>query len=484
MNDPAAKRMVSRWIKWMYGLLITFSACNLPGKKEPDTAVADLPQIKEKKELIAVTLNTSTSYFIYKMQPMGYEYDLIEDFAASQGLELKIKVAANITRLEEMLQAGEADIVAYPVQMDHAMKSKYLFCGVEQQNHLVVVQRANKGDTIADDVTQLIGKEVWVKKDSRYHERLHHLNQELGGGIIIRDIRRDTVTTEDLIEMVSLGDIRYTVSENNLARLNRTYYRNIHIHLSISFPQRASWIVRKSSPQLAQAVNEWAENVSKGPTLKAAVKRYFEQSRRDDFSAAEGPFIKKGALSPYDDLFKKYANELEWDWRLLASIACQESRFQNRLESWAGARGLMGVMPRTARNLGFSPDSLDDPETAIRAGVKCLISFREYFAGIKDPGEKIKFTLAAYNAGNGHIADARKLAAKHGDNPDLWDGNVAKYIRLKSEPEYYNDPVCNHGYLRGTETFRYVREVLSRYRFYQSRSDESSNGRSSSCLSP
>jgi membrane-bound lytic murein transglycosylase F len=464
MNNTGVKRTVSLLINV---LLIT--ACNLSLAKESDTVSADLPQIKEKKEITAVTLNTSTSYFIYKMQQMGYEYDLMEDFAASQGLDLKIKVAENITRLEEMLQAGEADLVAYPVQMDHTMKNKYLFCGVEQQNHLVIVQRANKGDTILNDVTQLIGKEVWVKKDSRYHERLKSLNKELGGGIIIRNIERDTITTEDLIEMVSLGKIRYTVSENNLARLNRTYYRNIHIRLAISFPQRASWIVRKSSPALAQAVNEWAENVSKGQTLKAAVKRYFEQSRNEDFPT-EAPVIKKGDISPYDDLFKKYAKELGWDWQLLASIAFQESRFHNRLESWAGAKGLMGIMPQTARHLGFSPDSLDHPETAIRAGVKCLISFRKYFSGIKDPEEKIKFTLAAYNAGNGHIADARKLASKHGDNPDIWDGNVAEYIRLKSEPEYYNDPVCHHGYLRGTETFGYVREVLSRYRFYKSRS--------------
>jgi membrane-bound lytic murein transglycosylase F len=332
------------------------------------------------------------------------------------------------------------------------------------------VQRANKEDSIVNDVTQLIGKEVWVKRKTRYHERLESLNRELGGGIIIRNIERDTVTTEDLIEMVSRGEIRYTVSENNLARLNRTYYRNIHIDLPISFPQRASWIVRRNAPELARAVNEWAENVSKGSTLKAAVKRYFEQSKQDDFSF-EGSGVKKGDLSPYDDLFKKYAAELGWDWQLLASIAWQESRFHNHLESWVGAKGLMGIMPRTARSLGFSPDSLDNPETAIQAGVKCLKYFGRYFADIQDPEERIKFTLAAYNAGNGHITDARKLALKWGGDPDIWEGNVAEYIRLKSEPEYYNDSVCKHGYLRGTETFEYVREILSRYRFYNSRPD-------------
>jgi membrane-bound lytic murein transglycosylase F len=442
------------------------SACSLSNKKDMKTVITNLQLIKEKGELTAVTLNTSTSYFIYKTQRMGYEYELIDDFAESLGLELNIKVAENVTRLEEMLQSGEADIVAYPIQMDNTMKNKYLFCGVEQQNHLVIVQRAEKGDTLSKDVTQLIGKEIWVKDKSRSHERLINLNTELGGGIIIKKIERDTVTTEDLIEMVADGEIRYTVSDNNLARLNRTYYRNIDIRLSISFPQRTSWIVRKDCPELAEAVNEWAANISKGFVLKAAAKRYFEQSKDEDFYSGS-IIIKKGAISPYDSLFKKYAPEIGWDWQLLASIAYQESRFHNRLESWAGAKGLMGIMPRTARNLGFSPDSLDNPEISIQAGVKCLISFSKYFSDMEGD-EKIKFTLASYNAGSGHVTDARSLASKYGKNPAIWNDNVAEYIRLKSEPEYYNDPVCKHGYLRGTETFRYVKEVMTRFKTYKS----------------
>lgn len=445
-----------------------FSACTTSPKKEKEELVTDLQMIQEKGELTAVTLNASTSYFIYKMQQMGYEYELIEDFAESLGLDLNIKIAENITRLEEMLQNGEADIVAYPMQMDNTMKNKFLFCGIEQQNHLVIVQRAEKGDTIIKDVTQLIGKEVWVKDNSRHHERLVNLNTELGGGIIIKNIERDTVTTEDLIAMVSEGEIRYTVSDNILARLNRTYYRNINIQLSITFPQRASWIVRKDCPVLAETVNEWAANISKGPILRAATKRYFEQSKEEEVSSG-GIIIKRGDISPYDDLFKKYATEIDWDWQLLAAIAYQESKFHNHLESWAGAKGLMGIMPRTARNLGFSPDSLDNPEISVQAGIKCLMYFRQYFSNITDAEEKIKFTLGSYNAGSGHIIDARNLALKHEKNPDIWDENVAEYIKLKSEPEYYNDPVCKHGYLRGTETFRYVKEVMARYKFYKSK---------------
>ena len=454
-------------------LCIALSACNFSNKKEPEkTATDDLQRIKENRKLTAVTLNTSTSYFIYKMEQMGYEYELIENFAESLDLELEIKIAENVTRLEEMLRNGEADIVAYPIQMDNAMKNKYLFCGVEQQNHLVIVQRAEKGDTIIKDVTELINKNVCVKDKSREQERLINLNTELGGGIVINNIDRDTITTEDLIEMVSTGEIKYTVSDNKLAQTNRTYYRNIDIRLSVSFPQRASWIVRKDCPELANAVNEWAESISKGVALKAASKRYFEQSKNEEFSSG-GVIIKKGDISPYDDLFKKYATESGWEWQLLASIAYHESRFHNNLESWAGAKGLMGIMPRTARSFGFSPDSLDNPEISIQVGIECLSYFRNQFSGTENEEEKIKFTLASYNAGSGHIIDARGLASKHGKNPGIWDDNVAEFIRLKSEPQYYNDPVCKHGYLRGTETFKYVKEVMSRYRFYKSKTSDS-----------
>ena len=452
---------------WICILCIAFSSCNLSKKKETENTVADLQLIKENGRLTAVTLNTSTSYFIYKMEQMGYEYELIENFAESLNLELEIKIAENVTRLEDMLLSGEADIVAYPVQMDNTMKNKYLFCGVEQQNHLVIIQRTEKGDTVIKDVTELIDKEVWVKDKSREQERLISLNTELGGGIVIKNIERDTITTEDLIEMVSNGEISYTVSDNKLAQLNRTYYRNIDIDVSISFQQRASWIVRKDCPELANAVNEWADNISKGITLKTTSKRYFEQSKNEEFVSG-GAIIKKGDISPYDDLFRKYAVESEWDWRLLASIAYQESRFHNNLESWVGAKGLMGIMPRTARSFGYSPDSLDNPEISIQAGIKCLVYFRNQFSETDTEEEKIKFTLASYNAGSGHVIDARALAAKHGKNPDIWDNNVAEFVRLKSEPQYYNDPVCKHGYLRGAETFKYVKEVMSRYKFYKS----------------
>ena len=436
-------------------------------EKDTDTA-ADLPQLRAKGEITAVTLYSSTSYFQYKMQPMGYEYDLIQDFAESQGLALHIKVAENTIRLIEMLEDGEADVVAFPVPINNQLRKGLIYCGKEEISNQVLVQRANKGDTILTDVTQLIGKEVYVKPNTKFSERLHNLDRELGGGIRIQDVADDSIAVEDLIEMVSRGKIPYTVCDDNTARLNKTYFWNINVNLQISFPQRSSWVVRESSPELARAIDEWASNQPGKHSLKAITKRYFELSKRP--YEADIPEIKDGHISPFDLLFKKHARNIGWDWQLLASIAYQESHFDPSAVSWAGAEGLMGIMPNTAKALGVTPHELKDPDTGIHTGVDCLRRFRQGFSEVTDPDEKIKFTLAAYNAGIGHVYDAQRLAKKYGKDPNVWDNNVAEYIRLKSDPEYYNDPVCKHGYLRGSETFNYVKEILARYHYYKSKS--------------
>ena len=424
---------------------------------------ADLPQLQERGELVAVTLYSSTSYFQYKMQDMGYEYDLAKDFAKSVGLKLTMKVATNPARLIEMLNEGEADLVAYPIPIHQQLKEGTIYCGQEQVNRQVLIQREEKEGKPLTDVTQLIGKEVYVKAHTRFSERLSNLNEELGGGIQIHEVAVDSITTEDLIEQVSKGKIAYTISDEQTARLNKTYFWNLHVGLEISFPQRCSWVVRRSSPLLAKAIDAWASGKKGITSFKAITKRYFELSKQP--LQTEIQPIRNGHISPYDALFKKHAELIGWDWQLLASISYQESRFNPSVVSWAGAEGLMGIMPNTAKALGVTPHELKDPDVGIRIGVDCLRRFRQGFSDITDPEEQIKFTLAAYNAGIGHVYDAQRLARKYGKNPNLWE-HVSEYVRLKNDPEYYNDPVCKHGYLRGSETYLYVREVMERYHYY------------------
>ncbi len=451
--------------------LVLLAGCR--GEQRKAELPKDLPVLQARGVITAVTLNSSTSYFQYKMQPMGYEYDLIADFARRNGLRLEVKVAESVERSIEMLQAGEADVVAYPVPIDSERKQQLRFCGRERQSSLVVVQRSAAGDTVLTDVTQLIGREVCIKPNSRYRDRLENLNRELGGGIRIVEIKGDTASVEDLIGMVARGEIRYTVCEDDVARLNRTYYRNLNVSLAVSFRQRSAWVARRDCPLLAMAIDLWAANATGRDSYREAAKRYFELSK-DEFGTSEAdapvpntqPKMRPGMISPYDDLFKRYAPSLGWDWRLLASIAYFESRFHPNVVAWSGAKGLMGIMPSTARALGFRYDEMNDPEKNLRAGIECLKRFRSSFPAASEE-ERIKLTLASYNAGVGHINDAQRLARKYGHNPNVWAGNVAEYIRLKAEPKYYTDSVCRFGYLRGRETYHYVDAVLERYQHYR-----------------
>lgn len=444
-------------------------------KQKPQ--VYDFEQIKQKGELTIITLNSSTSYFIYKDEPMGYDYDLAKDFCSYYGLKLNVKVAENSTRLIEMLENGEGDVIASPISIQHELRDSILYCGLNQISHQVLVQRFNKKDSMVNDVTQLIGKEVYVKHNTKYHRRLINLNAELGNGIIIKDVEKDTVTVEDLIEMVATKQIDYTVADEYIAKLNKTYYHNINVSLPLSFEQRSSWAVRQSTPQLAEALDRWFTENSKTREYKSIVKKYFELSKHPDFEVIvtetpppPPPPLKKGKISVYDDLFRKHAHLSGYDWYLLASIAYQESRFKPEVQSWAGAVGLMGLMPRTAKAFGIEGDQLRDPDLSIEVGAKLIKKLDKIFSKVEDPEQRLKFVLAAYNGGNGHVADAQALARKYNDDPYTWDGHVEKYIELKSNPEYYKDPVCKNGYLRSSEVIKYVQQVTANHQKYKNKS--------------
>jgi membrane-bound lytic murein transglycosylase F len=373
-------------------------------------------------------------------------------------------LAENEAKLTEMLLKGEGDLIAYNIPITNEGKERFLYCGRKVINEQVLIQRKNKGDTILNDVTDLIGKDVWVIHDSKFYRRIKNLNNEMGGGIHIRTIEKDTIAVEDLIEMVSKGEIPYTISDADMAKLNKTYFNNIHISLLVGHAQRSSWAVRKSSQGLAAAINQWFEENQNNPPYKQIVKRYFEMSKMPGDGPA--PIISIHQISPFDLFFKEYARKIPWDWRLLASIAYQESRFYTDRVSWAGAAGLMGLMPQTAEEFSLPLDQLCDPEKNIKAAVSFIKRLNRSFSSIENEDERIKFIVAAYNSGPGHIYDAQALAEKFGKNPKEWN-DVEECLKLKRLPEYYNDPVCKSGYFRGTETFNYVQSVIERWMYYQ-----------------
>ena len=395
---------------------------------------------------------------------MGFQYELAEQFAKSLGVKLRIEVARNPRDLLRKLRAGEGDLIAYTLPITKEWKDSLTYCGEEVITHQVIVQRAgDRRHKPLKDVTELVGKEVYVKPGKHYN-RLQNLNEELGGGIHIHRVDNDSVSVEDLIMQVSQGKIPYTVADNDVARLNTTYYPNLNITLAVSFDQRASWAVRQDCPQLAAAANQWHKENVTSPAYTASMKRYFEISK----SIPHTPILSlhEGKISHYDHLFKKYAPQIGWDWRLLASLAYKESNFDPAAVSWAGAKGLMQLMPRTAHAMGVPAGMEQDPEESIKAATKYIAATARSFASIPEE-ERINFVLASYNSGIGHVFDAMALAEKYGKNKYIWRDNVEKYILLKSNEEYFSDPVCKNGYFRGIETCNFVREIIGRFEEYK-----------------
>lgn len=469
-SKPIMNNMLKQVLFLTFLFLLVITGCKESASTltPPPSTTRSWSAIKESGELHILTLYSSTSYFIFKGEEMGYEYELVRNFAHSQRLKPVIKVASNIHQLTEMLSRGEGDLIAFPIT--HKIDASEIginYCGNENITSQVLIQRIQKGKRVLRDVTQLLGKDIYVEENTKYEVRLKHLNDELGGGIRIHPIREDSLTSEDLIRMVSEGKIDYTLADDNVARVNKTFHKNIDIKLQVSFPQRSSWIVNADADSLPFIINNWMKQERKTPEYASISKRYFEKSKYPNTPIVY--LLKDGRLSTYDNLYRQYAALLGWDWRLLAALSFEESRFDPSATSWAGARGLMQLMPATGRNFGLHDDTFTDPEANIAAGVRYIASLQKGLMKITDPNERISFVLGSFHAGLGHIYDAIELAKKYGYNPQKWDNNVAVCLQLKSNPEYFNDSIVKCGYFPGATTTDHVREIKSRFSDFQRR---------------
>lgn len=437
-------------------------SCNRQESDEDSVKHRDLAEIREDDTLRVVTMYGPTSYFLYKDNEAGYEYEMAKSLSEAIGVKLKITVAESEVAMYKMMTLGDADLIAYKMPYISKYKDGLAYTNLQSETYQVILQC--KSDTMARDVLDLVGREVVVRQGSRFEHRLKHLNDEVGGGINIV-YAADTVTSEDLIGMVATRKIPMTVTTYDIARISQNLFPKLDYSLGISFPQRAAWAVGKDSYELLAFINKWAEDKKHIKEFTKLYRRYFEQSIAE---ANKIELMSRNGISQYDHLFKIYGQQIGWDWKLLAAMAYKESKFDPMTVSWAGACGLMQLMPKTAISLGAdSVQQMFDPEVSVSLCAKYLKKLEKLFPSVTDPDEKVKFTLAAYNSGPAHIFDARALARKYGKDPDVWFGNVEHYILLKSEPEFYTDSVCKYGYCRGIEVVTYVKQVINKWEQYK-----------------
>jgi len=418
-----------------------------------------LEQIIKRDTLNAIMIYGSSTYFIYKDQPMGYDYDLCHNLADTLGVKLNVITAKNTQEAIAFLQAGKGDLIAVPIDPTSHHAKQLAITDVGEQSTQVLVQPLGKNTL--DDVTELVGKQIYVLPNSRYSQRLQDLDNELGNTFTIKE-EPDSISMDALIEMVAKEKIPYTVTSNKIAELNQNNITGIDFHLVISFPQRSSWVTLSSNKTLTNRINEWYKQA----VSLTAQNLYSKYASENKFFADKTIRIPRGSISPYDRIFKQYAKQLGWNWRLLAAQAYSESHFDAQCISWAGACGLMQLMPNIAAHYGVDGNAIFNSANNTEAAVQYLKMLNMAFHSISNKEERIKFILAAYHSGPGHILDAMALTKKFGKNEHLWFGNVEAFLKLKSEPQYYNDPVCQNGYCNAILTIRYVKDVLAKFDFY------------------
>lgn len=474
-------------VKWriffLISLCVALSNCNqrtddsivdFLGDTRPSVQI-DLDEIKKKGKLRVITGFNPLSYFIYKGNPMGYDYELLKMFANELDVELELYVAHDFDSVFHYLNRGMGDVIAFGLTVTKDGRRRAAFTHPYMEVHQVLVQRKPDTwhklnydqvlDSLITEPFQLAGKEVHVRGSSPHMDRMFELIEETGSEIDLVPVKGD-VSSDELIRMVAEKQINYTIADENVALLAGTYFPNIDARTAVSEPQGLVWAVRKNSPNLLAALNDWLDATRKSEEYNIIYKKYFT-SKKQIARWGRSDYFSRGdtvRLSEYDELIRRYALRIGWDWRLLASLICEESHFNPQSCSWAGAEGLMQLMPATGYQFGAA--ELSDPEQNLYAGTAYLRWLEKFWSDIPD-SERTYFVLASYNVGESHVRDAVNLAAKYGADPQKWTGNVEEYLRLKSRPKYYNDTVVKYGYCRGEVTVNYVKEVLQRYRHYQ-----------------
>jgi membrane-bound lytic murein transglycosylase F len=465
--------MKSKVKYFFFVLIFLFLQCKQVNNPSVNiNAPSSLEIIRENGVLRVVTDYNSTSYFIYRGQPMGYQFELLQNLADYLNVKLEVTANNNMDDKFDMIQKGSVDLIAVNLTVTKERKKNVLFIEPHLTTRQVLVQRKSKNwkklseksanETMINSQLELAGKTIHVQKNSSYLKRLNSLSDEIGEDIRIVETEYGV---EQLIEKVVSGEIEYTVCDENVALVNNTYYDNIDISLPLSFSQNLAWAVKKGDIELKKAIDTWMSDFVESKRYAVIYNKYFKSKRTALIFESDYYVLNTGSISPYDEYVKEYSAKINWDWRLVTSMIYQESRFNPTAKSWAGAFGLMQLMPNTAKRYGV--DSSSHPKLQINAGIKFLKWLDNLYENIEDPVERRKFVLASYNVGPGHVMDARKLAEKYGKNPDIWEDNVDGFLLKKSNAKYYDDPVVKYGYCRGKETYKYVSEVMERFEHYK-----------------
>jgi len=428
----------------------------------------DLAEIKQNGVLRMITSYSSNSYFLYKGIQVGFEYELLKEFTKENDLALEVVIVGPDESPYDLLNSGEGDIIAANYTITPERKQVVKF----SRPYNIVDQLIVISDELGIDpesISELEGIAISVRRNSSYYVRLEELKNE--GFPININVIPDDMDTESVLFQVADGTLEATVADNNIYDAASKYMNGLVKGPLIAESDTIAWAIRQNAPDLEHQLNRFLykhfrfdeDGVPKRSAfLNILRKKYFESGNQiaDYFSPTYQQGGQAGTISPYDEMIRQVADEFELDWVMMTAIAAQESRFNPSSVSWAGAVGIMQVLPRFSE---ISSDSLYIPEVNIREGAKILSEHLKHYSYM-DSTNQWSFALATYNAGMGHLADARRLTIDQNKNPNEWEPVSESLLKLMQRKYYQN---ARYGFTRGIETVRYVNEIMNRYNTYQ-----------------
>ena len=392
----------------------------------------DLEGLQQRGSLRLLTWNDPVSYFAYRGDLFGFEYELAKLLAARLKLRLEVVVPPRRELLLPWLLEGRGDVIAASLHPTRELQHRATLSRPYLFSELVKV--GEDPLTLASGHTHAaFGLTAWDKE----------------------------LDDADLVERVRTGGIRGTAVDRFLLEALPPLPATVPVS-PLAQDQPVVFATRPAAPALARAVDGFVASTYQGLEYNLLHRRYLESNNRLIALARSQEVSRTGALSPFDGLFRRYAAPLALDWRLLAAQCFQESRFDPLAHSWAGAVGLFQLMPATATELGVK--RREDPQDSIRAGSTYLSRLSARVDARLEFQQRLRFALAAYNVGFGHVEDAQRLAQERGLDATRWFGHVEKAMLLLEQPAFYRR--ARHGYCKGSEPVKYVSEIQARYDGY------------------
>jgi membrane-bound lytic murein transglycosylase MltF len=416
--------------------------------------------VKRRLIRVGVTFNR-THYFIDKGQQRGITYESIKQFEDDLNRDLKtgnlrIHLAIVPLQREQMYNAlisGKVDLVAAMVTVTPERRELVAFSIPTRQNVNEVVVTGPDAPPIAS-LDDLSGKEVFVRTPSIYAESIDALNEQLktrGKPLVVITPAPTVLEDDDILEMVNAGLAPITIVDDYLAQFWKKIFTDLTVHENVAVRTGGELAIaaRKENPKLVAAVNDWLKKHGKGDAFRNTIERRYLDNVKFAKNAASEAERKK--FLEVVDLFKKYGDQYDVDFLLMAAQGYQESTLNQNAKSQVGAIGVMQVMPATGRELNVGDITQVGPN--IHAGVKYMrFMMEQYFKDEPmDNMNKVLMTFASYNAGPNRIRQLRRQAEKEGLDPNVWFGNVE---RVASERI-------------GRETVTYVSNIYKYYVAYR-----------------